>query len=167
MSLQFQCLMWVLMCNASLQQCIECHHSAELLCKMLHFVVIVAHCNITVLYSISRKYSVPSLYFVLHCIIKWSILTSQYYTVTSWCSIVSSQCPAMLSQCSRATTMIYGVTTVLCFAPNAELWYHNASLCPNNFALCHHNPLFYHNKLHLNATKLQCTSTVPHHVIMV
>lgn len=81
--------------------------------------------------------------------------------MASWCAIVSSQCS------SATVTVIYGVTTVLWFAPDAELWYHNASLCPNNFVLHHHNPLFYHSKLHLNATKVQCTAAVPHHVIMV
>ena len=35
-------------------------HSAELICQMLHFVVIMAHYNITVLNSITTKYSVPS-----------------------------------------------------------------------------------------------------------
>lgn len=97
---------------------------------------------------------------MLHCVIKWSVSTSHHYTVASWCAIVSSQC-------SSATTVIYGVTTVFCFAQDAEMWYHNASLCPKNFALRHHNPLFYHSKLHLNATKLQCTAAVPHHFIMV
>lgn len=32
--------------------------------------------------------------------------------------------------------------------------------------LCHHNALFYHNKLWLNVTKLQCNTIVPPHVIM-